>query len=62
MRNFGGEHQRYLVSIKYKIKEDYLGLTWYIFYNNHYTKHVDQVLQNFTRKHCSQISRHRICI
>jgi len=40
---FGGEHQRYLISMQYKIKEDYFGLTWYIFCNNHYTKHVDQV-------------------
>jgi len=43
MGNFGRKHQRYLDAMQYKIREDYLGQTQYIFYNNHYTKHVDQV-------------------
>jgi len=29
--------------MQYKIREDYLGETLSIFYDNHYTKHVGQV-------------------
>jgi len=37
MRNFGRKHQRYL-AMQYKIGEDYLP-----FYNNHFTKYVEEV-------------------
>jgi len=31
MCNFGRTHQRYLAAMQYKIREDYLGETQYIF-------------------------------
>jgi len=44
MCNFGRKHQRYLVAMQYKIREDYLGYTHStFFYNNHFTKYVYQV-------------------
>jgi len=42
MCNFGHKHQRYLAAMQYKIREDYLDCSTF-FYNNHYTKYVDQV-------------------
>jgi len=40
MCNFVRKHQRYLASMQFKMREDYLGLHNAFFHNNHYTKYV----------------------
>jgi len=43
MCNFACKHQRYLVTMQYKIREDPWARHRTFFYNNHFTKYVDQV-------------------
>jgi len=51
MCNFGRKHQRYLIAmhcvawyaVQNKRRQSGLDKVAYIFYSNHYTKHVDQV-------------------